>query len=92
MGRAAFSGLITGLPMSAPELFSFARNKSISVHTALVAENFSDFFQLPLSQEALTQLQELEHSVEHMALTEDRYKWSYIWGLPHSLHPEFTRS
>lgn len=65
---------------AAPELYSFAKNKSISVHTALIAENYSDFFHLPLSQEALTQMQDLVHGMEHMTLTEDRDKWSYIWG------------
>lgn len=61
-------------------MFSFAKNKSISVQVALTSQNFSDLLHLPLSQEALAQFQELTHGLEQMVLSEDINKWSYVWG------------
>jgi hypothetical protein len=65
---------------SAPELFSFVKNKSASVHSVLSTEVFSDLLHLPVSQEALVQMQNLEADLAQIALSEEKDKWSYTWG------------
>lgn len=62
---------IQSLATSAPELFSFAKNKMITVHKAFNQEAFSDLFQLPLSQPAFIQMQEIQQIMENMPLSND---------------------
>ena len=68
------------LATSAPELFSFAKNKLISVQKAFSQEAFSDLFQLPLSQPAFLQLQDIQHLIESMPLSDNNDSWLYSWG------------
>ena len=47
-----------------PELFSFAKNKAISVAEAKSLGNFHDLFHLPLSEEAYNQYLILQQSLD----------------------------
>jgi hypothetical protein len=62
---------------SAPELFSFVKTKSTSVHSMLNTEVFSNLFHLPDLLEALAQMQNLEAYLAQVSLSEKRDKWSY---------------
>lgn len=64
----------------APELYSFAKNKMISVQKALSFDALTDLFQLPLSQIAFGQLQELQQTAQNTVLSLDNDKWMYSWG------------
>ena len=59
---------------SAPELFSFAKNKLISVQAVLSMEVFYDPFHLPVSQVALVQMQTIEDELAQVALSIDKDK------------------
>jgi len=70
------------LSLAAPELFSFAKNKMISVHNVLSMghDEFSNLFQLPLSQIAFLQMQNIQHVLSAIPLSNIPDKWSYSWG------------
>ena len=70
----------------APELFSFAKNKLISVQTVLNMEAFSDLFHLPVSQVALAQMQSIEAELPQVVLSADRDGVTQETPLP-SPHP-----
>jgi hypothetical protein len=48
------------LQKTLPHLFSFAQNEVASVHTAISSTDLSQLFHLPLSDEALDELYELQ--------------------------------
>jgi len=68
------------LAVQAPELFSFAKNKMISVQKAFNHDDFSDLFQLPLSQAAFLQLHGIQQLIDDRPLSDNNDKWNYIWG------------
>lgn len=43
-------------------------------------ENFTDLFHLPVSQQSLVQMQNLQADIAQCTLTEHNDKWGYIWG------------
>ena len=53
---------------SSPKLFSFALNKQISVKRAFEQDELSSLFQLPLSQTAFLQLQNVQQIMESIVL------------------------
>lgn len=63
-----------------PELFSFAKDKSISVCSFINAEDLTELFYLPHSSQAFSQYQHLVSLVEDTNLQEGNDTWSYIWG------------
>lgn len=63
-----------------PELFSFAKDRFISVSSFINSVDFSDLFHLPLSSQAFAQYQILVTLVEATQLQEGKDSWSYIWG------------
>lgn len=63
-----------------PELFSFARKKTINVQDAKMIEDIDSLFQLPISLEAFHQLELLLSALEQSANSEDMDIWSYIQG------------
>jgi hypothetical protein len=63
-----------------PELYSFAKNKSISLRKAFDSVNFHDLFNLPVSVEAYNQMQEFQLELSELVLSEENDKWTYIWG------------
>lgn len=68
------------LHLEYPELFSFAKNKEICVAKALLVQNLSDLFHLPLSLEAFNQLQVLQSFRDHFPLTNSQDIWNSQWG------------
>ena len=65
-----------------PQLYSFAKNKSISLFEVKSAEDYGDFLQLPLSAQAADQLIELASSLISLPETSNTDVWSYMWGSP----------
>jgi len=65
------------LASSSPELFSFTKNRMISVQAVLNMEIFSDLFHLPISQIAVTQMQSLETDIAQVTLSAEKDKWYY---------------
>jgi hypothetical protein len=63
-----------------PELHSYWKNKLISLSKAHGAAALHDLFNLPVSVEAYTQLQDLQFEFSTLVLTEENDNWTYIWG------------
>jgi hypothetical protein len=62
------------------QLYSFALNKNISLK-AFRSRDILDQFWTPLSQEASSQLQELQFLLQQIqANPSEAHKWSYIWN------------
>ena len=65
-----------------PELFSFAKNKLLSVQKALEVEPFHRMFHLPLSEEAFQQMELLHQLLQEQYFSDSTDLWHYIWGSP----------
>ena len=65
------------LVVEAPELFSYAKNKSISVQRAFSIDDFSSLFQLPLSQAAFLQMQDIQQLIVNRLLSDNNDRWAY---------------
>lgn len=68
------------LQLEYPELYSFARNKEISVARVWAIQDLSDLFHLPLSSEAFQQLQIMQSFKDHFPLTNSQDIWVSQWG------------
>jgi hypothetical protein len=63
-----------------PRLFSFARNKKISVSQFLTNNNL-DQFHLPLSEQAYQEYQSLQGYIQTIQVQPNtKDSWHYIWG------------
>jgi hypothetical protein len=58
-----------------PELFSFAKNKTISVPTAFEQDQLTNLFHLPLSEVSFVQLQSLSFDLNSLSLLENNDIW-----------------
>ena len=67
------------LKLDFPELFSFARNKLLTLG---IAKNLKSqqLFHLPLSVEAFQQYNLLRNILDSLDLSEDHDVWRYIWN------------
>jgi len=65
---------------SFPELYSFAKNKRITVAMAMLVDGPQDLFHLPLSEEAYAQFIQLQTILQSLQLTDDKDSWGFIWG------------
>jgi retron-type reverse transcriptase len=64
-----------------PRLFSFARNKHLSVKAVLDAPDLDTLFRLPLSHEAFEELQLLQVQIQNFVIDSNtRDQWRFIWG------------
>jgi hypothetical protein len=64
-----------------PRLYSFAKNKTISVMLFLQNNSLEQQFHLPLSGQAYQEFQEMQELIElTLVLPEAKDTWSYIWG------------
>jgi hypothetical protein len=70
----------TPLAESYPELFSFAKNKQTSALKTKSHPEIAELFQLPLLEEAFTQLQEVQNLVQTRALSNESDKWTITAG------------
>jgi hypothetical protein len=66
-----------------PHLITFAKKTNISVNEAVLTEYTEDLFNLPLSQEAFEEFNDLEiicQEAMEKVLSDGKDTWSYIWG------------
>ena len=63
-----------------PEIFSFTKNKIISVSKAKDQIQFSQLFHLPLSDLAHSQMINLANILDSTQLTDECDSWGYVWG------------
>jgi len=69
------------LKQSFPRLYSFARNKNISVAKFLQNNDMQEQFHIPLSVEAFQEFQELQEIIQGIQVQENEKDcWQYIWG------------
>ena len=66
--------------LAAPELFSFASNRLITIQKAFSSGDFASLLQLPISQMAFAQMEEIQAVMLSRPLDEDNDKWVYEWG------------
>jgi hypothetical protein len=65
---------------SFPELFSFAKDSTVTISKARNAVSLDQLFFEPLSDQALAQLHILLPILEDLPLRDNYYIWTYIWG------------
>jgi hypothetical protein len=63
-----------------PRLYSYAKNKYISVAQFLLSNNIQKRFHLPISVEAFQEYQELKQLIQQIQLNQSNDNWHYIWG------------
>jgi hypothetical protein len=64
-----------------PRLYSFARNKKISVATFLTNNTLEAQFHLPLSEQAFQEFQGLQAHIQALQIDSNTSdSWEYIWG------------
>lgn len=63
-----------------PELYSYAKNKSISAKSALEQEDVNQLFHLPISEIAFGQLQRVQQDLKVTQLNENKDIWKFNWG------------
>jgi hypothetical protein len=63
-----------------PELFSFAKNSTVTFHSAISKPQFISNFFLPLTTQANDQLQQLTSLINNRIDVGDSDIWSYVWG------------
>lgn len=65
---------------SYPELFSFVKNKLLSLKKVSRLQPFHHLFHLPLSEEAFDPMLQLEARMTLQQTTAENDVWTYIWG------------
>jgi hypothetical protein len=68
------------LENSMPQLFSYAKNKNISLQQACQAQPFQDLFHLPMSVKGYQQFQALKLEIQALQLVQEPDSWIYIWN------------
>jgi len=64
-----------------PRLFTFAKNKKISVLQFLSNNNLESQFHLPLSEQAYQEYQTMQDYIQTIQVQQDtKDSWHYIWG------------
>jgi hypothetical protein len=64
-----------------PKLYSFAKNKEISVAQFLLNNQIENQFHLPLSEQAFQEYQDLQQLIQQIQVgPESKDLWEYIWG------------
>lgn len=63
-----------------PELFSFAKSRHVSVNKVITQENFTQFLQLPISEEALQQMQTIIIDLNIIVFTDENYMYGVTRG------------
>jgi hypothetical protein len=66
---------------SLPRLYSFARNRNISVAKFPQSGDILEKFHIPLSAEAFQELQDLQAIIQGIQIQNNEADcWQYIWG------------
>lgn len=68
------------LQIDFPECFSFAKNKAISVNKAFNLQSFFDLFNLPLSETAFSQAEQIQQLMGSVALQDEDDSWTLSGG------------
>ena len=68
---------------SFPELYSFAKNKRITIRAAKNEDSFQNLFHLPLSEEAYSQFIQLQDCINNIQLAGTKDTWGFSWGSNH---------
>ena len=68
------------LQLQYPKLYSFARDKCITISKLFSHSHIENLFILPLSAEAFNQLQIVQSFIDHFPLTEQHDRWKSDWG------------
>jgi hypothetical protein len=63
-----------------PDLFSFAKNKFITMQQENMALSLLNLFHLPLLVQAFDQLQDLVQWLKEILPCSEPDYWTYIWG------------
>lgn len=63
-----------------PELYSYTRCKNITLQRAAGIGNLEELFHLPISEEALMQLELLLDEMDNCLVQQGNAIWTYIWG------------
>jgi len=63
-----------------PELFSFAKNKQLTLVIGRTQNPLHSLFYLPLSQQAHSQMLHLEEILSQEHFSQEKDKWTYIWN------------
>ena len=75
------------LAVQYPRLFSYAKNKTISVHGMMLEEDLSEVFMLPLSTQAHDELLHLQDRLVQLQYDDTAVDaWTMIWGDKYSSH------
>jgi hypothetical protein len=65
---------------SFPELYSFARNKCMTLQKASRLPHLHSIFHIPLSDEAFSQFVQLQNLLSSMPASDEHDQWTCIWG------------
>lgn len=66
-----------------PRLFSFTRNRNISVQQSLTNSILASQFYLPMTAIAYQEFEKLQHLIQDLQYNpQQKDKWHYIWGAP----------
>jgi len=63
-----------------PELFSFAKDKHLTVAQSINQSPLHSLFHLPLSIQAHSQMLILQQKMRSVIISEEQDKWTYIWN------------
>jgi hypothetical protein len=64
-----------------PRLYSFAKNRDISVAQFLANNQIQEQFHLPLSVEAFQEHQQMQQIIQQIQISsQEKDIWHYIWG------------
>jgi hypothetical protein len=63
-----------------PHLFSFTNKENITLQKVFQLDELHNLFNLPLSEEAFTQLCDLDVYLQTLQLNDSTDQWKYIWG------------
>lgn len=63
-----------------PELFSFAKSKSTILAEAVTMDNLLELFNLPLSQQAFQQLNQLQQDLQQLTINDQADSWTCMWN------------
>ena len=77
------------LEINFPELYSFAKNKRITLSEARNSDSLQSLFHLPLFEEAFPQFPQLQSMLDSIQTSDSKDYWGFIWGQTSYLLQEF---
>ena len=68
------------LSVNLPHLFSFVKDKFITLEKMAQTQDLYQLLYTPISEEANQELSQLQGYLNNLILTQEKDKWCYIWG------------